>query len=312
VSASAPGSVTIPAGAASATFEILGLAPGVEEFVARPSDPAYETAHARVQVLGGPSNLRLALAGDGDPVLLRVEDVNNLPYAGIRVTASSPQGGAVSDTNGLLSLVWSGLPQLTATTEGATPFVFDGVVNAASYSPGLAPGGFAAIFGHGLAGGVASGLPPYPADLAGIQVAVDGQPAGLHYADDRQVNLVVPEKTRAGTRSFFVSAPSGSAMLARLPVLDASPGIFVYPGTADGAILRNQNFLEIYCTGLGEGRPVTVHLGGRQLVPSWSGPHPAYPGLYQVNVEIPAGLTGEQPVSLEAAGRRGNEVKVHL
>ena len=57
---------------------------------------------------------------------------------------------------------------------------------------------------------------------------------------------------------------------------------------------------------------MTVHLGGRQIVPSWSGPHPAYPGLYQVNVEIPAGLTGEQPISLEVAGRRGNEVKVRL
>ena len=101
-------------------------------------------------------------------------------------------------------------------------------------------------------------------------------------------------------------------MIARLPVLGASPGIFVYPGTTDGAILRNQNFLEIYCTGLGVGQPVTVNLGGRQLVPSWSGPHPAYPGLYQVNVEIPAGLTGEQPVSLEVAGNRSNEVKAHL
>src|SRR5205807_1150764 len=55
-----PASITIPAGASSATFSIAGLTPGVEEVSAIPGDPALETAVARVQVAGG-SDLKLAV-----------------------------------------------------------------------------------------------------------------------------------------------------------------------------------------------------------------------------------------------------------
>src|SRR5581483_4697095 len=45
-----PASVTIAAGATSASFTIAGLRAGVEEVSATPSDNRYETAYARVQV----------------------------------------------------------------------------------------------------------------------------------------------------------------------------------------------------------------------------------------------------------------------
>jgi uncharacterized protein (TIGR03437 family) len=320
-----PSSVAIEAGSTSATFQITGLAPGADDLTARPSDPRFETAHARIQVAMAPSSLRLAaVPGDGQLVTLRATDANNLPYTGLRVMASVSTGGAVtpdadvSGEDGLVRFQWTpgtgDRQQLTASLEGAAPVEVEGVVNAASYSPGLAPDSFAAIFGFHMAGGAAAGAgpPPYPTELAGVQVFFDGEPAGLHYASDRQINVVVPPDAKQGTANLMVSAPGGASTIIKAPVLAASPGIFFDPATNYGAILRNGEYLEIYCTGLGTGLQVTVHLGAFQLTPSFSGLNSVFPGLDQVNVQIPAGVSGDQTLSLEVNGRRSNEVRVRL
>jgi hypothetical protein len=101
----------------------------------------------------------------------------------------------------------------------------------------------------------------------------------------------------------------GATTITRVPVAEAAPGIFFIPGTDLGAILRNQNMLDIYCTGLGAGLPVTVNLGGRVLAPTFSGPFTGYPGLDLVQVPIPEGMSGEQTVSIEVNGRASNTVK---
>jgi uncharacterized protein (TIGR03437 family) len=320
-------SVVIAAGATSATFQIAGLRNGVEELVARPSDPAYETAYARIRVLPSPSDLRLAPIPGGDPAAapaaFRLTDLNQLPYAGLSVTASASGGGAVSPAaatsgdNGLVSFQWTpgnaGLQQMTAGVEGATPFTFAGVVNAASFAQGISPGSFASIFGSRMAGGsTAIGLPPYPNSLSGVEVAVGGKQAGIHYASDGQLNVLVPPEVSPGMASLAVSALAGSTTITRVPVAAAAPGIFFDPASGYGAILRNRNVLEIYCTGLGAGLTVTVNLGGQSLVPTFSGPFAGYPGLDLVEVQIPAGLSGEQPVWIEVDGHRSNTVRVLL
>ncbi len=318
-------SITIPAGAASVSFSIAAIAPGVGELTVRPSDPQFETTYATVKVLPSSSGLRLSLVSGDDPAgrqsTFRVTDLSGAPYAGTAVSAAA-SGGAVSpttatsDANGLLSFLWSPGAgegqQLTLAAQGATPFVYEGVVNSASFVSGLSPGSFASVFGFNMAGGsTGTGLPPYPSQIGGVEVNLGGEKAGLHYASDRQLNFVAPLQLTPGVASLAVSAPTGSTVITRVPVVSAAPGIF-FSGTNDGAILRNQNFLEIYCTGLGSGQPVTVILGGRRLAAAWSGPNVAYPGLDQVNVEIPAGLTGDQTVSIEVGGRTSNEVKVRI
>jgi uncharacterized protein (TIGR03437 family) len=112
--------------------------------------------------------------------------------------------------------------------------------------------------------------------------------------------------------SLAVSALAGSTTITRVPVAAAAPGIFFDPASGYGAILRNRNVLEIYCTGLGAGLTVTVNLGGQSLVPTFSGPFAGYPGLDLVEVQIPAGLSGEQPVWIEVDGHRSNTVRVLL
>ncbi|HSW48866.1 MAG TPA: hypothetical protein VLH09_01770, partial [Bryobacteraceae bacterium] len=320
-------SVTIPAGATSASFQLAGIAASAHELIARVPDPQFETARAIVKVLASPSDLRISLISDKDPAegpaKYRVTDPSGAPYAGVGVSALASSGGSVSpaaatsDDNGSVEFTWTpgagDQPQLTLTAQGAAGFLYEGIVNAASFAPGLAPGGFASIFGFGMAGGGTDfGLPPYPKGLAGVEVSLGGAKAGVHYAGDRQINLVVPPELGAGIVSLTVSAQAGSTVVTRVPVATAAPGIFFDTSSGYGAILRNQNFLEIYCTGLGAAQTVTVNIGGQRLNAAWSGPVAAYPGLYQVNAEIPAGLSGEQTISIEAGGRASNVVKARL
>jgi uncharacterized protein (TIGR03437 family) len=58
--------------------------------------------------------------------------------------------------------------------------------------------------------------------------------------------------------------------------------------------------------------PVTVTIGAQRLAPSFSGLNPVFPGLYQVNVQVPAGLSGEQPLAIEINARRSNDVKIRV
>jgi len=125
-----------------------------------------------------------------------------------------------------------------------------------------------------------------------------------------------------------------------VPVSAAQPGIFAYSagGQSFGAILH-ANFqladlahpaaagetVLIYCTGLGavlsppgdgaagNGQSTkatpTVTIGGVNASVSFSGLAPGFVGLYQVNAEIPTGLSsGDQPVVLSIAGASSNSV----
>ena len=46
----------------------------------------------------------------------------------------------------------------------------------------------------------------------------------------------------------------------------------------------------------------TVNIGGQQTQVQFSGLAPGFAGLYQVNVIVPAGLTGNQQVTVAIGG----------
>jgi uncharacterized protein (TIGR03437 family) len=373
--ATAPSSVTIPAGATSASFQVTGVRTGVEELAAHPADARYETAYSRIQVLDSPSGLKLELvSGDRQaaspgiplqaPIVLRVVDVNRLPYQGLTVQAAVSDGGsltpasATSDRQGLVAFEWipgsGSAHQLTAAIQsapssavalalaGAPALPAAGVVNGASFVSGLSPGGFASIFGTNLAAG-ATGVarPPYPFKLADVMVLLDGRAVPLHFVSDSQINFLVPQDMEEGVVNLVVTNPVASSIAIQIPVVAASPGLFFDPYTGFGAIVvhgtsqttaqrparRGEDFLEIYATGLGAVRPSVfpglqetvlsprVSLGGGafSLPVLFSGLAPSFPGLYQINVSVPADApVGEQTLSLEVNGARSNAVKVRI
>ena len=373
--ASVPASVTIGAGQSQASFTIRGERTGVEELSAEPDDMRFATAHARIQVAESATALSLALiAGDKQPAVsgsplpqairLRVVDRNNLPYPSLTVNAVVTAGGTVSpastvsDADGYVGFQWTPgggqLHELRATLAanpastvlltalGRPTLTAAGVVNAATFTTGLSPGGLGTLFGLNLAAGAtAAGRLPLPTELSGVRVLINGRAAGLLFVSDRQINFVVPPDLATGDAEVVVSIGSPATADAtppvRVPVRAVDPGIFFQAGTGLGAILvagtgkttieRAANagdVLEIYCTGLGALNPAIpqtglletvarpqVFMAGREAEVLFSGAAPGFPGLYQVNARVPAGVAaGTQPLMMRVDGAASNEVRV--
>jgi uncharacterized protein (TIGR03437 family) len=56
-----------------------------------------------------------------------------------------------------------------------------------------------------------------------------------------------------------------------------------------------------------------VFVGGLQAVVAYSGAAPGFPGVYQLNVQLPANVTaGTQPLRIEAGGIASNTVTIFV
>jgi uncharacterized protein (TIGR03437 family) len=360
--ASFPTSVTVPAGATSASFNYTGLRAGVEEVLAVPGDASYETVAARVQVADASLLKLVAVSGDQqvsttsaplpNPIVVGLTDVNSLAYAGARIVGTpSPSGvvtpsEAVTDAQGRASFRWTpgaaASNQLQLAVEAAPSVhlivsagravpVISAVVNAASFDAGITAGSLATIQGQNLGGGQTAQSPyPWPTTLAGVEVMLDGSAVPLLYVSDTQINFYVPPGVAAGNATVSVVTPSGVADTVTASVAAVQPGIFagavLHAGTAISAVttpVHAGDYIEIYCTGLGatQGsgnlRPSlltpTVFIGAAPLQPIYSGLAPGFVGLYQVDVQVPPGLTpGLQPVILEVNLQHSNIVNIML
>lgn len=340
-----PPSVTIPAGAIEAEFDITGMRVGPDKLSAEVPGDRYMRASSPVQVLGELSDVTLSVvSGDGQngqpgrplplPVVIRVADINNLPYPNIPLEVSVVGGGSVApaagatDSNGELALVWTtgaeplneltvrmagDEPAVTVTATGRPFLPAEGIVNAASFAGPISPGALASMFGVNLAAGVeAEASFVLPVELAGVRVTIGGRPAGLVYVSDRQINLYVPEDTPVGENDLIVTTPLGASAPVVVNVEPVSPGIFVMPDGVGAAMVagtglltsqrraRPGEALEVYATGLGavnEGRTLLApeaFLAGQPVPVLFSGLAPGWIGLYQVNVLVPAGLPAGQ------------------
>ena len=339
-----PATFTVPAGAAGVAFNWTATAPGIDEITVLCDDTSYAPEVARIQIAPAASALGLRIvSGDkqrasGDSPLpqaiqAQVVDSNLVPYAGYAVSAAPVAGGSVSpttatsDESGFVRFNWTPGPgpvyqlNLGVASSGAAvaatalsrPFIADaGIVNAASFAPGIVSGGIGTIFGASLAAGAtASGAPPFSDTLSGVRVSINGLPASLLFVSDRQINFVAPIGLSPGAAQVTVTAGAlnETSNAITVPVLATQPGIFVRG--ANAAAIRSGEFLEIYCTGLGATqaslqnifleetttRP-RVAIAGRDAEVLFSGLAPGFTGLYQVNVRIPGGVTGVQPVQI--------------
>jgi uncharacterized protein (TIGR03437 family) len=270
------------------------------------------------------------------PVVVRVTDANGLAYPNAPLAATASAGGtvepaaAVTDAQGQATFRWTpgslsasrlqvevkGLDPavtLTLATGSAVPVV-TAVVNAASYAQGVAAGGLATILGTGLTQG------------SDPQVLLNDLPVRLLYAGATQINFYVPAEARLGPGTLTVIA-GGERASAGVTVSAIQPGIFpgavLRAGTAVSAVttpVRAGDYIEIYCTGLGPTRSAgglqqttvapTVFIGAIPVTPVFSG-LTGIPGLYQVNVQVPAGTgTGLQTVLISANLFHSNEIQI--
>ena len=276
---------------------------------------------------------------------------NVVTFANLTATVSEAQPGRIV-IQVPFGLNWGNLP-LTVETNGVSSntadfflrpagFSFpaanrDGIVNAASYTPGttpLAAGSIGSAFGTNLAPSIASAAEvPLPRDLLGASLLIGGIQTPLFFAAPNQINFQLPEEIRglnSVPATIFSKGLPGNTVLLNLGT--QSPGIFSFDGSGKGrgAVLNQDgnlngparperigSVLQVYATGLGESsppvatglaaprdplsthfNPLQVTIDGKPASVIFSGRAPDFVGLDQVNVVIPAGVTTGSPVQL--------------
>jgi uncharacterized protein (TIGR03437 family) len=186
-----------------------------------------------------------------------------------------------------------------------------GVVNGASFTPDLAPGGIASIFGTGFG--------------RAVSVQVNGIAAKVLASFPFQVNAQIPPDTIPGPAVLRISSEFGSADRS-VTILPAGPEVFlIAPNQSavvnqDGQLntpsnpARRGQVIVVYGTGLGAVHskgdlmvadiPVTALIEGQEIPVAFAGLTPGFVGLYQMNLNIPLDLP--PGMGLRLSVRQGN------
>lgn len=156
------------------------------------------------------------------------------------------------------------------------------VVNGASFAAeAIAPGEIVTLFGNGL--GPQQGVQaqatlqsPFPTQAANVEVTFDGTPAPLLWAQDAQINAVVPWSLTPGQNTqVCVSYSNAKTNCLTWPVAQTAPAVFTVDGVyaaavnQDGTINSASNpapagsIISVWATGLG---PVTAPQADGSLV----------------------------------------------
>jgi uncharacterized protein (TIGR03437 family) len=207
--------------------------------------------------------------------------------------------------------------------------VAEGVANGGTLKAGaVAPGEIISIFGFDLGpasplGVQLDGAGKVATQVGGTQVFFDGVAAPLLYVSPGQVNAVVPYGVTGATTQVKVVYQGKTTNTVTLPVVASSPGIFAITNQ-DARLNTASNpaaagsVLILYATGEGQTSPagvdgnvansvfpkpilpVTVQIGGRAGEVLYAGAAPGFvSGVLQVNVRIPAGVTGTAALQLK-------------
>jgi uncharacterized protein (TIGR03437 family) len=254
-----------------------------------------QPANSVVVTFSGPPTVRLhALQGElsGNPLQLATD---NNGTVGVRaeLLASAALRASPGQFSNTITITASAGDDLTTTfllnVIGQTPvFTVNGVLNAASYQPGVVPGGLAAIFGTGLSEGV-SGTVFVNGDTSydGTIVRIGGFQAPLISITgppDEQINVQVPFELAAGIQtSVQVENNGSSTTIGGVASFASQPGIFTVnldESTTVGAALNAMtNELITPQNPVGQGEPVSMYItGGGQVNPAVLTGVPAPPG----------------------------------
>ncbi len=227
-----------------------------------------------------------------------------------------------------------------------------GIVNTASYSPftsGVSPGDFVILYGSNLGPATLQGAStlPLPTKLDNIQVMVNSVPAPISYVRSDQVAVIVPFETTQSIAQFQVINNGQASNVVTEWVNLTTPGVFTQDESgsgyaaalhADGSLVTPDSpaqageTVAVYMSGLGTvfpaisdgvGAPSSPHsttsntftadISGTAANIAFQGLAPGYAGLYQVNIEIPSGLTsGDNSVDISGPDSYASEAFISV
>jgi len=205
-----------------------------------------------------------------------------------------------------------------------------GIVNTASYSPftaGVSRGDFIILEGKNLGPATLVGAPsvPFPTTLSNVKVLINNIAAPICYVSATQVAVIVPNEITTAVAQFQVINGDSSSNVVTEFVNDTTPGIFTQEENGygyaaalhpDGSLVTPSSPAEIgetvavFMSGLRDvfptildgtpapskplsntSNPITADISGTTATVAYAGLAPGYVGLYQVNIQIPSGVT---------------------
>ncbi len=191
----------------------------------------------------------------------------------------------------------------TTNTQPTTPPTNVTILNAASMAPGPVAAGMLVIIG---------GTGITAAQIGNTVVAFGSNPARILSADSTGILVVAPSAI-AGSGSVTIEIIYQDNVIASIPVAvaDAAPALFAdssgqaAANNQDGSLNSQSNpaargsIVSLYGTGLGiSDDPVSVTFANFTAQVLYAGPSAEYPGLFQINVQVPSGYlpTGDLAV----------------
>jgi uncharacterized protein (TIGR03437 family) len=228
-------------------------------------------------------------------------------------------------------------------SNAVTPVAFT-PVNGASFGAGtLAPGAFGSLLGQNLAPFIYTAPPgTLPTTLGnGTLTLIDSTmqelPMGLSYLSPAQINFVVPENSSLGPATLRLIV-NGVTTIGSATVNAIQPGLFTLSSNGVGTAVANvlhvasngdrfytdttapiafttpdqKIYLTIYGTGFRKGSLFTVTAGDVPLPVLYAGSQTVYPGLDQLNAELPRSLAGAGTVTVKLIvdGQTANPVTI--
>jgi uncharacterized protein (TIGR03437 family) len=174
------------------------------------------------------------------------------------------------------------------TTSPVSAVTVTSVVNAATFgATPLVAGSLATVMGSNLSG-------------KSVSASFDGAAATLLYTSAGQINLEVPAGLGSmSTASLVVTVDGSSSAPVTVQLAPAWPAIFAHGVLNQDSSVNTTSkpaaagsILQIFATGIPSGATVTAQIGSQGgLTPLYAGPAPSAPGVQQVNIAVPTGLS---------------------
>jgi len=220
---------------------------------------------------------------------------------------------------------------------GTMPTI-DAVADAASFFAGkIIRGGIYTAFGHDLTSSTGINLAPslpLPQDILNDSVAVDGAPVPLVAVDNvngaEQINFIAPWNLMGPTAQIAAVRNGVMGPAITVQVVDDQPGIYTYAdggvtyaaalhanfssvNTSNPAVANETLLFFVNACGAVNSPPAdgaaangqttvktpTLKIGGKSASVTFTGLAPGFASLCQVNGVVPAGLTGNQLVTVQ-------------
>jgi len=169
----------------------------------------------------------------------------------------------------------------SGSVSGAAPSISaNGVVNGASFGPGLVVGSWATIQGTNLASStgewnVVNGI--LPITVNDVTVDFGGNDAYIYYVSATQINFIVPD-VRTGTEQVTVKNSAGTSQTASVTVDNFAPAFFLWPNNQ--VVATYQDFTYAAAGGTFTGVTTTAAKPGDTIIlwgTGFGGTDPAFP-----------------------------------